>query len=179
MSVLSASVIEPLVWFVGGFLGGSLATYLILSKLAQNSGLEQPVAATDPAPKPRRRITALHVMAAIIVVLTILSAVQSWLAQQANTRLTAANARLSACLVRYANDTADAIEARSKASGEAQVALVQMWSTIFAQPQTDAGRAESRRVFEDWLNKAKASIEAQKTNPYPPAPRDVCPDSGG
>lgn len=172
MNVLSATVIEPLVWFVGGFLGGSLATYLILHKLTQNPRLEHPMASTDPLPppKPKRRFTALHAIGAVVLVLTVLSAIQSSLTQQSNTRL-------NKCLITYANDTADAIEARSKASGEAQVALVQMWSTIFAQPQTDAGRAESRRVFEDWLNKAKASITAQHTHPYPEAPRDVCPDS--
>jgi hypothetical protein len=164
-------VVQSLPWTLAGFIGGCLVTIKVIQTRLVGTLQEKPV--TPPKPPPNRRITTIHVLLAmglVVVALTIASAVQSWLVQQANDRLTQ-------CLVSFADKTADAIDARSKASTEAQKAQIQMWRTIFGQPQNDEGRAEARRVFEGYLNKATASIEAQKTNPYPPPPRDVCPDS--
>lgn len=166
-------LVESLPWALAGFLAGCLVTLKVQTPA---TGAHQEAPVTTPPKPPRRRIialrqlTAIHFIGLIVVVLTIMSAVQSWLNQAANDRLTA-------CLVTYANATADAIEVRSKASSQAQVAQVQMLQTIVQQPQTDEGRAAARKVFEDYLAKAAASIAAQQANPYPPAPHDVCPDS--
>jgi hypothetical protein len=156
-------LVESLPWALAGFLVGRLATVK-----AQTPAAHQEAPVTTPTTPPRRRITVIISIGLVVVVLTILSAVQSWLAQQANDRLTK-------CLVSYANATADSIEARSKASSEAQIAQVQMWRAVFQQAQTDEGRAAARELFEDYLDKQDAAIKIQQTHPFPPAPHDVCP----
>lgn len=161
-------------WFIAGFVGGCVAMYLVLIKLALDPHhRERPMPSTDtPKPKRRNRFTWMHGIGLVVLALTIFSAIQAQ-------RQSDANKRQAKCLATYANAIADAIDARSKAALEVQKATVEMWRTIFGQPQTDAGRAESKRVFESWLRAQEASIQTQQTNPYPAPPREVCPTAGG
>jgi hypothetical protein len=159
-------LIQSLPWAVAGFLAGCLSTLQIRPTPDALAPPENTMA-TAPQKKPRR-FTLVHIIGLVVLVLTIFSAIQTQVQSDANDRLTR-------CLVTYANATADAIDARSKAATEAQKATIAMWRTVFEQPQTDAGRAEARRVFAEYLQKQEASIQTQQTNPYPAAPRDVCP----
>lgn len=161
-------LIESLPWAVAGFLAGCLATLKIRPAIAPQEG---PVTSTDP-PKPRRKVTVVHVLGLVVVALTVVSAIQGWAQSRATERLTQ-------CLVTYANATADAIDIRSKAGAEAAWAAVQMWRTVFQQSMTEEGRAAARRVFEEYLTKQEQALNTQRANPYPLAPRDVCPADGG
>lgn len=177
-----AVAVEPWLWFVAGFVGGCLATYLFGFKLVQDAYREAPMSPIDtspPKPTPAsptvrkvRRFTLLHAIGLVVVALTIVSALQSWYQSRAA-------AQLTRCLTAYANANADAIDARSKANAEGQKASVDMWRTVFNLPQTDAGRAEARRVFQSYLDKQDAALKTQQEHPFPPAPRDVCPVSAG
>jgi hypothetical protein len=171
-----AVAILPWVWFVAGFVGGCLATYLFGFKVVRDPYREPSMTSigTPSAPTARkvRRFTLLHAIGLIVVALTIMSALQSWYQSRAA-------AQLTRCLTAYANANADAIDARSKANAEGQKASVDMWRTVFSLPQTDAGRAEARRVFQNYLDKQDAALKAQQEHPFPAAPRDVCPTPTG
>lgn len=178
-------LVESLPWAVAGFLAGSLATRKAAPPPV--SPREIPMASTEtptPSLPRRRRPTLVHIIGLVVVALTITSAIQTWVQsreterqRQVSERQQEATERLTQCLVVYANATADAIEVRSKASQEAQAATVQMWLTVFDAPPTDAGRANARTVFKTYLDKQAAAIKTQQANPYPPAPRTLCPDS--
>lgn len=132
-----------------------------------------------PAPTAprRRRVTLVHLIGLVVIGLTVLSTVQTAIQTRETERQRQAAERLTQCLVVYANATADAIEVRSKAGQEAAVATVLMWRSVFGSPPTDEGRAAARRTFEDYLTKQETAIKTQQANPYPPAPRTLCPDS--
>lgn len=115
----------------------------------------------------KRRVNSTFVFGSIIVALGIGTAVQGIAQSRATDRLTN-------CVATYSNGLADAIEVRSKASAEAQRASDVMWQSIASLPQTDEGRAEARRVFNDYIKKREAANRAQTENPYPPPPRAVC-----
>jgi len=115
----------------------------------------------------RWRPNGTYVFGLILVLLGIGTAVQGIVQSKANDRLTN-------CIATYSNDLADAIEVRSKASIEAQRASDVMWQTIASLPQTDEGRAQARKVFEDYIKAREAANRAQAENPYPAPPRAVC-----
>jgi predicted exporter len=165
-----AYLIQSLPWTVAGFLAGCLVTLWLWAHPSPVAPRENHMAVPLAKPKRRRfRPTLVHVLGLVVIALTILSALQSWSQARANRTLTQ-------CLVTYANRTADAIDIRSKASAEAQQATVRMWRTVFQQAPTEEGRATARRVFEEYLTKQEAALKTQQANPYPAAPRDVCPE---
>lgn len=162
-------LIESLPWAIAGFLAGCLATLQVQPTPAAPREIHMAPPPEVSKTKRRFRPTLVHLIGLVVIALTVTSALQSWSQSRANERLTQ-------CLVTYANAIADAIDARSKASAEAQKATVEMWRTVFGQPQTEEGRAAARRVFAEYLTKQEASIQTQQANPYPAAPRDVCPE---
>lgn len=165
-------VVESLPWAIGGFLAGVLTTRLIRHK---DTIQEAPV--TPPPSHKRHRLTLLHVIGMVLIVLTCASSVQAWQAQRDNERLTQDNARLAQCLASYSNAIADAIEVRSKASSEAQQAQDEMWRTLLQLSPGPESQAKARKVFQDYLDKRAQVAKAQQTNPYPPPPREVCPET--
>lgn len=162
-------LIESLPWAVAGFLAGCLATLQVQPTPVAPREIHM---ASPEAPKSKRRFkpTLVHLIGLVVIAITIAGAIQNWAWSRANERLTQ-------CLVTYANGTADAIEIRSKASSDAQVAQVQVWRAVFQQAPTEEGRQNARRIFDEYLTKQEKSLQAQQSNPFPAAPRDVCPDS--
>lgn len=119
--------------------------------------------------KKRPKISSNMVIAAVLVALGLATAVQSYVHSEAT-------ARLTACQTAYANGFADALDARSKASAEAQEALDTWMATlnsVIQAPSADA-REKIRKAFQDYLEARRDAKETQRDHPYPPAPRDVC-----
>lgn len=117
--------------------------------------------------RKRRRVNGNYVFGVVLVLLGIGTAIQGVTQSRATDRLTH-------CIAAYSNSLADVIENRSRASSEAQRASDVMWQTIASLPQTEEGRAEGRRVFQDYVKKREAAWRAQAENPYPAPPRAVC-----
>lgn len=155
MSVL-LYILERLPWAGAGLLGGVLLGF----HLRRTGG-------TMAGNGRKWRPTGLHVFGVILVFLSVGTAIQGVVQSRATDRLTN-------CIATYSNSLADAIEARSRASGEAQRASDDVWRTIYYLPQNEEGRAQARRVFEEYLRKREAANRAQTENPYPPPPKAVC-----
>jgi hypothetical protein len=83
--------------------------------------------------------------------------------------------RVLACQVVYANAVADALDARTQASGEAQAALDRLVTAVAETLRT--GPQANQRVqqaVEEYLEARARSRDAQQRNPYPAPPREVC-----
>lgn len=119
-------------------------------------------------PKPRRsRFTSTHVLGAVVVVLGVFTAVQGYVQGEAT-------ARLTECQTAYANGFADALEARSEASADAQDAVDELWSTVAAIMQSPQGREEFAAALDKYQKRRADARKAQEEHPFPPAPRDMC-----
>lgn len=82
-----------------------------------------------------------------------------------------------ACQAGYQAGFADALDARSKATQEAQDALDELMSTVgtlatgVATPQN---RQRFAAALADYLDKRVEAKRQQQANPFPPSPRDIC-----
>jgi hypothetical protein len=88
--------------------------------------------------------------------------------------------RITSCQIAYSNGVADALDARSTATRESQEALDEWMAKVnqSLQPPASPAAADSiRAAFTEYLNKRAKAREAQASTPFPPAPRDVCPES--
>lgn len=118
------------------------------------------------------------VIAAIVVGLGILTVAQG-LVQSAAIR------RITNCQTTFSNQFADALEARSLASQQAQDALDELMTVVGrlgASPPANPAEAEERRetyrkAITGYLDKRAAVRASQQRNPYPKPPREACPTS--
>ncbi|MGB3443901.1 MAG: hypothetical protein WBA97_34620 [Actinophytocola sp.] len=152
---------------VGWLMGRSTVAVDALADAVQDEG--------DPVPEGqiarRSRFTGTHVLGAIIVILGVFTAVQSYVQSDAT-------ARLTECQTAYANGFADALDARSTATSEAQDALDQLLSSVAAVTPTEEGRRQFQDALTAYLEKRAVAKKAQQENPYPSPPRDVCKEDG-
>lgn len=148
---------------VGFFVGRSTVAAEVIADGAQKDGGNE----MSGTPKLRQRFTSNGVIATLLVALGIATAVQSYVQSEATSEL-------AACQQAYSNGFADAIDARSEATQEAQQALDELLSTVASITPTPDGRDQFRDALTEYLDKRAAAKQAQKENPYPPAPRDVC-----
>ncbi len=168
-------LLQTMGWCAAGFLSGFLVgrTARDVNRIAD--------AVTEGAAviaRPRRRIafSGRIVIAVLVVALGIFTVVQG-LIQSAATR------RIANCHSAYANQFADALDARSLASQQAQDALDQLMTTIgrlAATPSTSEAdtvqrREESRKAIADYVSKRAEAKAAQARNPFPKPPREACP----
>lgn len=168
-------VLTALGWFVLGVVAGAQWTRMrrdvrrIAKAQAQE---EEPVAAPfavdqDPARRSRRWRRALDIF---VVLLFIASAVQAY--------FTYGQIKdVQDCQRIYQTGFADALDARSAASTEAQNANDELWATI-GQLTAGTGNAETRTKFQaalaNYFDKRAEAKKKQQENPYPPSPRDLC-----
>jgi cytoskeletal protein RodZ len=131
--------------------------------------------------RARRKITGVRLLGAVVLALTVATGIQSYVQSKATeeqARRTEQESRrteqLAGCIKAYSTALADAIDARSKSSGEAQEASDAFWFAIAQAPQTPEGRDQIRRVFDDYVAKRRQAKQTQAEHPYPPPPRDVC-----
>jgi hypothetical protein len=159
---------------VGFFVGRSTAAVDAIAGAVRDEG--EPMPEHQPVQEARRRrprVTVNGVLGAVIVALGIFTAVQSYVQSEAT-------ARLTECQTAYANGFADALDARSKASVEAQEALDEWMTKVNSTIQAPSPEAATqiREAFADYLKARSQAKETQQANPYPPAPRDVCKETG-
>jgi len=168
-------VIQSGIWAVCGFVIGFLAGVLVrdirrdVHRIAEV--VEGEAAVEDNLPcVPRWRRQWLRPLIGIVVItLGIFTAVQGvW--QGAELR------RVSGCQQAYSNGFADAIDARTQASGDAQNALDKLMSTVGAVMQSadPARRGDLQQAIRDYLDARTRAKATQQAHPYPPAPRDLC-----
>lgn len=153
---------------VGFFVGRSTVAAGVIIEAVQGEGDGMRESST---PKRKWRLTTNGVIAFVLVLLGTGTAVQSYVQSEAT-------AKLTECQTAYANGFADALDARSKASGEAQDALDELLSTVAAITPTPEGRDQFSAALADYLTKRAEAKKTQKEHPYPPAPRDVCKEAG-
>jgi len=110
-----------------------------------------------------------RVLGGIVFVLSLLTAVQG-IYQWAEVR------RIADCQSAYSNGFADAIDARTAATGEAQNALDKLMTSVGKVMQsTDPGRRDDvQTAIREYLDARAKAKATQQANPYPPAPRDLC-----
>lgn len=154
---------------VGFFIGRSTAAAQAIIEAVQGEGDDM----QNSSPKKKFRITSNGVIAAVLIALGIATAVQSYVQS-------AATARLTECQTAYANGFADALDARSQSSREAQDAL-DAWMTkvnAIIQAPTPEARDQILQAFKDYLAAREQAKDTQRDHPFPPAPRDVCKEDG-
>jgi hypothetical protein len=164
--------------FLLGYLAGRAARDV--HRIAQTVTTQEEVATGMRTSKSRASGSRGHVtqfaIAAVVVLLGVLTVVQG-LIQSSATR------RISDCNAAFANALADAIDARSASNQSAQDALDELMTTIgrlAATPPANEAEAaqrreESRKAVTDYVTK-RAEVKAlQQKNPYPPPPRESCP----
>lgn len=167
-------ILQSLPWALAGLLTGffmgrsTTVVEAIADAVQEGDGAnEEGVAMSGSTKSLRRRIDSVHVIGAIVVVLGVFTAVQSYVQGHATERLTV-------CTQAYSNGFADAIEQRSKASAEAQDALDEFLSAVSAATPTQQGRDLVRDALAQYLSKRADAKKAQSENPFPAPPRDVC-----
>lgn len=172
-------IVESTSWIaigllVGFFLGRSTVAAGAIADAVYPKGDSMPED-TGPDVKRRRRprLTATVVLGVVIAALGVFTAVQSYVQSEATERLTA-------CQQAYTDGFADAIDARSQASADAQEALDE-WMTkvneVIKTPSPEAAK-QIREAFQEYLDARAEAKETQQDHPYPPAPRDVCREEG-
>lgn len=172
--------VESVPWIVAGliagfFMGRSTVALTVIAHAVQVRDNERsPMPEQDPAPPAtkRWRFSLVHVMGAALIGLSVFGVVQ-------NNAQDDATARLAVCQAAYANGFADALDARSKASAESQVALDEWMAKVNAiiQAPTAEAAAQIRRAFADYQAARSEAKKKQEANPYPDPPRDVCKET--
>lgn len=171
------NVLYALAWFVLGVIVGAQWTRMRgeVRRIANAQAGEEHVAPQQeteqtPPKRARTRRWARRVLDAFVVLLFISSAVQAYLT----------NEQIQAvvdCQNGYQAGFADALDARSKTSQEAQQSLDDLMTTI-GSLATGVATPENRQRFVDalasYLQKRAEAKKQQQEHPYPPSPRDVC-----
>lgn len=187
MSSLSY-IAESVPWALGGlllghFIGRATVAADALADVAETERGDTMSDAPDPPPRRRLWLSTNTVIVGVIVALGLLTAIQAYVQGEATDRqaaetqrLTEVNRRLGSCLEDFANGVADALDARFAASSAAQQALDDLLDTVSSATPDAQGRARAQRALDDYQRKRTDAKNAQRANPYPPAPRDVCRD---
>lgn len=144
---------------VGFFVGRSTVAAEVIIDAAQGDNM--------PATRKRVRFTSNGVIAAVLIALGIATAVQAYVQSEAT-------ARLTDCQTAYANGFADALDARSNATAEAQDALDQLLTVVAGLDPSPDSQKKFRDALSDYLEKRAKAKKTQVENPYPEPPRDVC-----
>lgn len=121
--------------------------------------------------KTRWRPKFDHIIAACFLALAVATAVQGYV-------LGNRTDALSRCQLAYSTGFADAIDARTQASREKDEAQDELWKIVrsgFQAPGPDI-RTRFEHQLNLYLDARERVKESQKDNPYPPAPRDACPE---
>ncbi len=169
-------IIQSLPWIVAGLLVGffvgraTVAAEVVAEALQDEGDAMSDPSAPQTKRRPWKRVTSNGVIGFLLVALGAATAVQSYAQSEAT-------ARLTECQTAYANGFADALDARSTATAEAQDALDELLTTVASLTPTPESRQRFADALGEYLSKRAAAKQAQKDNPYPEPPRDVCRDS--
>lgn len=162
-------ILQSLPWAIAGalvgfFMGRSTVAVQVIAEAVQE-GADMP--AEEIRTPWYRKITAMHVIGTVVVLLGIFTAVQGYV-------LNDATHRLGQCQVAYSNGFADALDARSQASQDAQNALDDFLVKVSSATPTIEGRDLVRQALDDYLAKRAEAKKTQAAHPFPDPPRDAC-----
>lgn len=169
---------QSLPWIIAGLIVGFLMgrstvaadaiAGAVQAKGDKMSGTSEIAPEREPRGAARRvRFSSFNVLLVVVIVLGVFTAVQSYVQGEATQRL-------AACQTAYSNGFADALDARSQATSQAQDALDELLSKAASAVPSTEGREQVRRALSDYLAKRAEAKRTQKEHPFPPAPRDVC-----
>lgn len=178
---LDQYLLHALGWSLAGGIAGVLLdrAVLALQQIAHATPQEDAVPAADqPTPRKRfRRWFNRAFVPGVLITMAVVTVVQSVITARTNAAQDVEIKRVQACQLAYANDFADAIDARASASAAAQDAVDELWSTIgrlMTGGASPTAREEFAAALSDYLAKRATAKKKQQENPYPPAPRDLC-----
>jgi hypothetical protein len=87
-----------------------------------------------------------------------------------------ADATLITCLNKFANDMADALDARTEASAPRDKAEAKVFRVVYDQYKTGkASRAEFEKALAAYVAADDNLTRERAKNPIPDPPREVCP----
>lgn len=157
-------LIQTVASMVLGFLVGFLLGRAVrdVHRIADAVTDEETAVPQDRPNRPRWLSTQL-VVAAIVVLLGVLTVAQGLIQS-------AATERLTECQADYSNQFADALEARSAATAQAQSSLDELIAVVAQSIDPTV----IQRAVNDYLAKRDAVQREQQANPYPEPPRDAC-----
>ena len=171
-------IVQSVPWSLAGLLIGVFVGRLTVAADALAGAVQEGDTMPEPTTRRRLRITSNTVVVAVLVTLGLLTGVQAFVQGQADDRQDETDTRLTACLQDSINRIADALDARSTASGEAQQALDDLLDAVSSATPNPEGATQVRQAFRDYNAKRADAKKAQAANPYPAAPRDVCKETG-
>lgn len=169
-------ILQSLPWAIAGalvgfFMGRSTVAVQVIAEAVQEG-------ADMPAEEIRipwyRKITAMQVIGTVVVLLGIFTAVQGYVLNDETRRQGQETQRLGQCMIAYGNGFADALEARSNASQEAQNGLDDLLTKAVSATPTVEGRDVVRQALHDYLANRAAAKKTQAEHPFPDPPRDAC-----
>jgi hypothetical protein len=154
-------LLQSVLWAVGGFVLG----VLYARRTQDVHRIANAVEGSDVVKVPRKRWRPNYqlVLGLAVVLLT--------------TYTTWQTGRLSDCQLEYSNKFADALDARTQATGEAQQALDELMAMVgqlMTAGSSPQAREEFRAALAKYLTNRDTAKRQQQDNPYPPAPRDLC-----
>lgn len=170
---LAEYITESASWAVVGFVGGYILGRVALTAPTGAMMTSDPPDATGPAHARRHRWrpTGQQLLGIVVFILALVTVAQG-LIQTTVTR------RIVECQQQYANQFADALDARTAASNNTQNALDTLVSTVghvLDEPPSAQASAELSHAVTAYLNTRATLKREQQEHPYPPAPRDLCP----
>ncbi|WP_103353596.1 hypothetical protein [Amycolatopsis sp. CA-128772] len=179
MSPVVAYLIQSVGWAGAGFLAGVLVGRAArdVRRIAAAVTVDDTEGDEDmPDPRGSRphwigTASAQTLVALVVVLLGVVTVVQGIVQSDAT-------AGLTRCQYEYSNAFADALEARSQASTDAQDALDELLTTVGQTLQStdpNATRPPVQRAISEYLAKRQALKAQQAAHPYPAAPRARCP----
>lgn len=172
MNAVIAYALQSIGWAGAGFLCGVLVgraardVHRIATAVTDEDGERMP-----PPHRPRwtERAPSTSLIAIVVVLLGIVTVVQGIVQSDATERVTR-------CQIKYSNDFSDALDARTRASTDAQNALDQLLTTVGDTLNGNASaRPRIQQAINDYLAKRAAVKNEQAQHPYPPPPRETCP----
>lgn len=175
MSLVADYIAESAVWAVTGFAAGFILGRVARDAYRASSRADPPVetgapVSTHASGKRRWRPTTQWVLGIIVILLAIVTVVQG-IVESAATR------HVVDCQQEYSNAFADALDARTVSSGQAQDALDTLVTTVghaLSEPPTAQRAADVQKAITAYLASRAALKTEQQQHPYPPAPRDLC-----
>jgi len=170
--------VSSIIWAGAGLVVGFAAGRLTrtVDRMAENvETITDAVTEGSPAvttSRRRRRPSYEHVIGAVVVLLGIFTAANG-IHQTSETR------RFADCTRAYSDGFADALDARSAASAQAQEALDDLMATVgqltsVGEAGTPQAQEQFRTALSDYLTKRTEAKKKQRENPFPEAPRKVC-----
>lgn len=160
-------VMSAVFWFGLGAVVGAQWTRFVKAgerKTAVHTATKQPAPVRPPRRWPRR------VLDMVVVLLFLGSAAQAYVTDDRF-------GDIIACQNGYQAGFADALDARSKATQEAQDALDELMSTVgrlISGGPSQETRQQFATALTSYLGKRAEAKKRQQEFPYPPSPRDVC-----